>query len=294
MINWQTIEQAITAATGKSFKVLSAESFAGGDINTVFRLLGKQDNYFVKLNRPNLAAMFEAEMEGLQALAAAKTIRVPEAVAFGQDQAHAFLVMEYIDLKPLRGGAEALLGQRLAQIHAQQQGFFGWHRDNTIGLTPQQNCAGDSWTQFWQQQRLGMQLKLAAEKGYTGRLQIKGEELCAVVGHFFSTYQPQASLLHGDLWGGNAAADSDGQPVIFDPACYFGDREADIAMTELFGGYGAQFYAAYNDIFPLDAGYATRKTLYNLYHILNHLNLFGSGYLSQAQGMIDRLLAEVH
>ncbi len=109
----------------------------------------------------------------------------------------------------------------------------------------------------------------------------------------FVGYQPQPSLLHGDLWGGNAAVDTQGNPVIFDPACYFGDREADLAMTELFGGFGRDFYAAYQDFLPLDQGYATRKTLYNLYHILNHLHLFGGGYLSQSERMLERLLAEV-
>ena len=110
---------------------------------------------------------------------------------------------------------------------------------------------------------------------------------------FFSGYSPRPSLLHGDLWGGNFAADEAGEPVIFDPACYYGDREADLAMTELFGGFGRGFYAAYNETFPLDAGYSTRKTLYNLYHVINHYNLFGGGYLAQAEGMVARLLAEI-
>jgi len=120
----------------------------------------------------------------------------------------------------------------------------------------------------------------------------RGEALQATLTHFFTDHRPTPSLLHGDLWSGNYAFDAQGRPVIFDPAVYFGDRETDLAMTELFGGFPAAFYAAYNAAWPLDAGYATRKTLYNLYHILNHFNLFGGGYLSQAQGMIDRLLSE--
>jgi len=109
----------------------------------------------------------------------------------------------------------------------------------------------------------------------------------------FGGYRPVASLLHGDLWSGNYAYTHEGEPVIFDPAVYYGDREADIAMTELFGGFGREFYTAYREVYPLDEGYAVRKTLYNLYHILNHLNLFGGGYLTQAQGMVDRLLSEL-
>ncbi len=169
----------------------------------------------------------------------------------------------------------------------------GYISGNTIGSTPQYNQRDNDWVHFWQQQRLGSQLQLAAANGYGGTLQTQGEQLLARLGEFFCDYRPQASLLHGDLWGGNAAADAKGQPVLFDPACYYGDREADIAMTELFGGFGSDFYAAYQAEFPLDAGYKTRKTLYNLYHIINHVNLFGSGYLSQANAMLGKLLAEL-
>jgi fructosamine-3-kinase len=165
--------------------------------------------------------------------------------------------------------------------------------DNTIGSTPQKNTPRQDWVAFWREQRLGYQLQLAARQGHGGALQRQGEQLLEYLPDFFTDHRPQASLLHGDLWSGNYSIDSQGQPVIFDPAVYFGDREADLAMTELFGGFGAEFYAAYNSSWPLEPGYAVRKTLYNLYHILNHLNLFGGGYLSQAQRMIQHLLAEV-
>ena len=165
--------------------------------------------------------------------------------------------------------------------------------ENTIGSTPQHNNRHDDWVEFWRQERLGRQLQFAAGNGYGGVLQSQGEKLLERFQGFFQDYQPQASLLHGDLWGGNAAADGRGNPVMFDPACYFGDRETDIAMTELFGGFGAEFYAAYQAEYPLDAGYKVRKTLYNLYHILNHLNLFGRAYLAQANNMIEGLLAEL-
>ena len=145
---------------------------------------------------------------------------------------------------------------------------------------------------FLRERRLGFQLDLAAANGYRGRLQARGEQLLERLGQFFSHYRPKPSLLHGDLWGGNHAADAKNQPVIFDPAVYYGDRESDLAMTELFGGFSAEFHAAYRDAYPLDPGYAVRKTLYNLYHVLNHLNLFGAGYKSQAETMVDRLLSE--
>ncbi len=197
--------------------------------------------------------------------------------------------MESLDLGGRLDGARA--GRQLAQLHRATADAFGWHRDNTIGATPQLNTPREDWVAFWRDQRLGYQLESAAAHGHGGRLQSSGERLLtrldALIGH-----RPAPSLLHGDLWGGNIGATPDGQPVIFDPAVYHGDREADLAMTELFGGFDANFHSAYRESWPLDPGYATRKILYNLYHILNHLNLFGGGYLSQAQGMIDRLLAE--
>jgi fructosamine-3-kinase len=142
-------------------------------------------------------------------------------------------------------------------------------------------------------QRLGFQLRLAAQNSLGTKLQRLGELLLANLEGFFPGYRPPASLLHGDLWGGNAAFAISGEPVVFDPAVYYGDREADLAMTELFGGFDSRFYAAYREAWPLDPGYGTRKTLYNLYHILNHANLFGGGYVSQTENMLQRLLAEL-
>jgi fructosamine-3-kinase len=147
---------------------------------------------------------------------------------------------------------------------------------------------------FWRTNRLNYQLELAACKGYTGILQTQGEQLLADMHLFFSDYTPLSSLLHGDLWAGNYGIDTRNQPVLFDPAVYYGDREVDIAMTELFGGFPNRFYQAYQDTFPLDSGYVVRKKLYNLYYILNNLNTFGGGYLRQAEGIILGLLSELH
>jgi fructosamine-3-kinase len=177
-------------------------------------------------------------------------------------------------------------------LHRQGSPSFGWHRDSHIGSTPQPNTPTTDWAAFWRDQRLGFQLHLAAANGYARTLQPAADRLLADLEALLS-HRPAPSLLHGDLWGGNLGFLRDGEPVIYDPAVYYGDREADLAMTELFGGFGGDFYAAYREAWPLDPGYGVRKTLYNLYHILNHLNLFGSGYLGQARGMIDRLLAEI-
>ncbi len=293
-LNWDSIAQHITAATGLAFTVRAVQSLTGGDINAAFRLQDADNSYFVKLNRLERVAMFAAEFAGLQELARTHhTLRIPEPVVYGQTDTHCFLVLEYLELGRFSAVSERLLGQQLAYLHQQVQPYFGWHRDNTIGSTLQRNTQSNDWLSFWREQRLGFQLQLAAKNGYGGRLQSTGERLCSELGALFTDYTPLPSLLHGDLWAGNAATDTQGNPVIFDPACYYGDREADVAMTELFGGFSRDFYAAYKATWSLNEGYSVRKSLYNLYHILNHLNLFGSAYLRQAETMITKLLVEM-
>jgi fructosamine-3-kinase len=235
--------------------------------------------------------MFEAEAEGLDELGRANALSVPRVLGSGAAAGQSFLALEWIDFGSVSSRSESLLGAGLAAQHRVTATEFGWHRDNTIGSTPQQNDPDHDWVRFYADHRLGYQLELAAGNGYEGRLTERGALLRERTGVFFERYRPVPSLLHGDLWGGNWAADASGRPVIFDPAVYFGDREADLAMTRLFGGFGAAFHASYESSWPLEPGADDRRTLYNLYHVLNHLNLFGSGYLSQAQAMIDRLLA---
>ncbi|MCK9396401.1 MAG: fructosamine kinase family protein [Methylobacter sp.] len=293
-MNWQPIVQLIESATLQPFKLFKVTALTGGDINAAYRLQTENLSFFVKLNSPDRLAMFEAEALGLQALAQARTIRVPKLIACGKTADHAFLALEYIALNNLNPRSEQLLGQQLAKLHKQKQAYFGWRCDNTIGSTVQVNGRHTDWVTFWQEQRLGHQLTLAAAKGYGSRLQTLGEKLCANLEPLFSGYRPQPALVHGDLWRGNVAADEQGNPVIYDPACYFGDRETDLAMTELFGGFSPAFYQAYQAVYPLTPGYASRKTLYNLYHILNHLNLFGRSYQHQAENMILALLKETH
>ena len=289
MTAWDAIAERIGAVTGEPFQVRHQRPIGGGCINTTCLIDDGRRGFFVKLNAAERLAMFEAEADGLGALAAAGAMRVPAPVCAGLAGTQCYLVMEWLDLGGRLDGA--LAGRQLAQLHRATAETFGWHRDNTIGATPQPNTPHADWVDFWREHRLGYQLELAAARGYGGGLRSSGERLLgaldALIGH-----RPAPSLLHGDLWGGNFGATPDGQPVIFDPAVYHGDREADLAMTELFGGFDARFQSAYRDAWPLDPGYTVRKTLYNLYHILNHLNLFGGGYLRQAQGMIDRLLAE--
>lgn len=234
-----------------------------------------------------------AEADGLQALAECGGVRVPRVLAAAEPEGAAYLLMEWLDLGVPTPGTAARLGSALARQHRCPGQRFGWRRDNFIGATPQFNAMSDDWTGFFRERRLGFQLRLAAENGYRGELQTQGARLLELLPEFFRDYVPEPSLLHGDLWGGNWGVLQDtGEPVIFDPAVYWGDREADLAMTELFGGFPAEFYSAYNSVWPLDAGYPLRRDLYKLYHVLNHLNLFGAGYRQQARQLMERLLAQ--
>jgi fructosamine-3-kinase len=288
---WVDIASAIAEATSKPFTIERRASLGGGCINSAFRIEGSGGRYFVKINTADKEEMFAAEAAGLAEIARTGTIRVPQPVCHGAGGGSSWLVLEFIPLAPAPHGGMRALGEQFAALHRTHAGRFGWHRDNTIGDTPQRNAWSDNWVAFWREHRLGYQLRLAARNGYAGRLQRDGERLMETLPAFFGSYLPQPALLHGDLWSGNAAFSDNGEPVIFDPAVYYGDREADLAMTELFGGFSADFYAAYRDAFPLDADYAVRKDLYNLYHVLNHLNLFGGGYLAQAEHLIASLLS---
>jgi len=291
MTVWQTICDDISRATGKSFEYRQHQSIGGGCISAAYRLMAADGREcFVKTNRANGYDMFDAEAQGLVEMADSRTITVPRAWCWGVAGDMAYLAMDYLSLDGR--GSQAELGRQLASLHRHTGERFGWHRNNTIGATAQENTPSDDWLAFWRDRRLGVQLRLAASKGYGGRLQGKGERVMAGFPVLFETYTPSPSLLHGDLWSGNYGFSRDGRPVIFDPATYYGDREADLAMTELFGGFSAEFYAAYQDAWPLDPAYRIRKRLYNLYHILNHLNLFGRGYAGQAEHMMDQLLGE--
>jgi len=288
---WKTIQTDIENATGVKAALNRQGSVGGGCISRAMRVQYGEVDYFVKLNSASQVGMFEAEAQGLLELQNSNTLRVPEPVCWGVAGDSAYLVME--NLQTGGHANPATLGAGLARQHRVTRDRYGWFRNNTIGATLQVNTEADDWIGFWREHRLQFQLELAASRGHGGRLQSQGERLLDVFPQLFASYSPQASLLHGDLWSGNYAYTREGEPVIFDPAVYFGDREADLAMTELFGGFGRDFYSAYADHLPLDDGYPVRKTLYNLYHILNHLNMFGGGYLSQAQAMLDELLSEL-
>ena len=288
---WTTIADVVARECGARPDIEARRRVGGGSISPAYRVPVGDGDVFVKTGSVDAGDMFAAEAEALELLGGPGVIRVPQPIGQGVDAEGAFLIMAYIAFGRAAQGSERALGEGLARIHAVTRAEHGWHRDNTIGSTPQPNRSDHDWARFFARQRLGHQLDLVAASGGYDELVGTGRRLEQRLGGLFEDYVPAASLLHGDLWGGNVAFDERGRPVIFDPATYFGDRETDLAMTELFGGLGSDFYQAYRATWPLDAGYERRRDLYQLYHILNHLNLFGRMYESPAQRLIDRLLA---
>jgi fructosamine-3-kinase len=283
------LRAALEPVTGE---IDSVRPVGGGSISASFSLLTRGgERYFLKTQAAELADLFDAEADGLAALSDCGCISVPRPLASGVVAAQSYLLLQYLDFAGDRDAAAAELGRRLAEQHGRPMTEFGWPRDNFIGSTPQPNGTTGDWIGFLRDKRLGFQFELAARNGFAGELQRLGRKLLARLPEFFDEI-PRASLLHGDLWGGNWGALAGGRPVIFDPAVYIGDREADLAMTRLFGGFPDSFYSAYSQVSPPAPGFEARIDLYNLYHLLNHLNLFGQGYLGQVEQTLRRLLAD--
>lgn len=291
MIDWSSLATALGAQGQGPSPDQRVTPLAGGSINQAFRLEFDSRRFFVKLNHARHEAMFVAERRGLEAIRQSNTIRVPEVYLTGRDDHNAYIVMEYIELD---GALDRERQARaLAAMHSCLAERFGFGCNNTIGSSPQPNPPADDWVDFWRTHRLGTQLELARANALDARLIDSGYRLSETLAPLFSSYRPLPSLLHGDLWSGNQAADRAGNPVIYDPACYYGDHQADLAMMELFDHPGERFFAAYREQFAIADGYSQRRDLYNLYHLLNHANLFGGGYRLRAQQVIDRLLAQL-
>lgn len=282
------IAAAISEATGEVFEPKGEGPVGGGSINRVTVLEGGARNYFVKLNDGDRLDMFEAEADGLAEIAATHTVRVPHPVCYGRAAGQAYLVLEHLELAPPTDAHAARLGRELADLHRHGGERFGWHRDNTLGTTHQPNDWHSDWIEFLREERLGHQFRLLGDPA----LSDMWSRLEPRLPSFFERYSPRPSLIHGDLWGGNWSGLAGDEPVIFDPAAYYGDREMELAMTELFGGFPAAFRTAYDDAWPLDGGYEHRKPLYLLYHVLNHANLFGGGYAGQARRLLSRLIED--
>lgn len=247
----------------------------------------QQQSYFVKLNSADKLDMFIAESQALKIIDKSGSIHAPRPITHGRTQNHAFLVLETIEFGPPAESSRQEMGLQLAALHRTTNDRHGWHRDNTIGSNQQHNPWTTEWADFFRNQRLKPQFELA----HRNRIPFEhAQALLDQVPKLLEGHTPAPSLLHGDLWSGNTSFCEDGTPVLFDPASYYGDRETDLAFTEYFGGFSPEFYQGYNEAWPLPEGYSQRKPLYNLYHVLNHANLFGGNYITEAQQMIFQLL----
>jgi fructosamine-3-kinase len=283
---------ALRAAIGEALRSAGAapmrdvRRLAGGSFGATFCIDAGADRFFLKLGA--VTHPFDAEAQALDEIAATGTLRVPRPLAHGAAETQGFLLLEWIDLAA--GGNWDAAGEQLAALHRVSAARFGWPRDNTIGANAQLNASSTTWAEFWRERRLRPQFRFARQNGFAGLATLE-ERACAASDTLLSGHAPAAALLHGDLWRGNLAFDARERPVVFDPSTYHGDAETDLAMTRLFGGFPRAFYAAYESVLPAERGRAARLPLYQLYHVLNHANLFGGDYVTQAQTLINSLAA---
>ena len=283
-----TVDAAVAALFGDDVRIASKHAVSGGCINeTSVIALSNGEKLFLKENSARFEKMFLAEAKGLAALRIEGGPRVPEPVAVYTGESTQYLLMTYIS--PGRPGPRHYedFARSLALLHkSASSDTYGFDEDNFIGSTPQRNPRCESWVTFYGEHRLGYQIRLAGRRGLAGKGLVHNVEAIVAKLPEILPEPEHPSILHGDLWTGNAMSDENGDAVMIDPAAYYGHNEADLAMTELFGRFPASFYRAYNEVMPIDSAYdAERRTLYNLYHILNHLNLFGTSYAGSALAM---------
>ena len=272
---------------GKGLRLLSADPISGGCIHNGRHLQTSEGDFFLKYNHLRELANFETEIHGLGLLAGSETLGVPKPFGTGTTGAHAFLLMEYVQSAGRGARFWEDFGEGLAAMHRQSAAAFGLERSNFIGRLPQSNGWRKGWVEFFVEERLEPQLVMAERDGRASKdLRRQFEALYVRLGELMPEEPP--SLLHGDLWSGNFMVGSQGNAVVFDPAVFYGHREAEIAFTRLFGGFSGAFYAAYLNAWPLQPGWEERIDLFNLYPLTVHLNLFGSGYLPEIQSILRR------
>ncbi len=300
--NYNSLAAALVDLFGSSIAIADTERLSGGDINKAYGLtLNNGQHVFMKANAKDNAAFFTAEAAGLTAISKTKAIGTPEILCTGtddgEDVGYSFLLLKYIKSAiPAKNYWEDF-AQNLAAMHKADTGVFlekgetfGFFQDNFIGSRPQSNTPSDSWISFFREHRLAPQFK-SADSYFESEDRSKITKLLDHLEDFL--IEPdKPSLLHGDLWSGNVMCGPDGKAMLIDPACYVGHAEADLAMTELFGGFPQNFYEAYFEANPLQPGYENRRDLYNLYQLLNHLNLFGPTYLGPVLSIVDEYVGD--
>lgn len=288
LLNWPQLESSFKSDFGSSFVIHEALPVTGGDINLAFHLQTNQGPYFVKLNTPEKIDLFRTEREGLLELAKCEALVVPEPISYGTNANAAYLCMSYIDMADEVD--DALLGEAIAELHNPMGQKFGWSENNFIGSSVQHNNWSENWPEFFWQMRLEPQLlqMLEASSSFP---ESALEPLRAAVMSILGDRGYVASVVHGDLWNGNVGMTLEGKPCIYDPAIYWGHSETDLAMARLFGGFRQTFFEAYESVRPSEAGEDERILVYQLYHLLNHYNLFGGSYLDQCIKQIGKIMA---
>lgn len=284
----KNIEEVIRQLIGTRFQVINMLPVSGGDIHQNFHIQGVNESFFIKINDANaLPNIFVLEREGLKLLKRVGGAVVPELLVAGQFNRDAFLLMSWIEKGENSTAVQASLGRMLAFVHKNTNDYFGLDYDNYIGSLPQSNQAHADWADFFIEERLKKQLGYGESIGVINApLRNKFEQLFNSLPALFPTEPP--ALLHGDLWNGNYMISRTGTPFLLDPAVYYGHREMDLALTQLFGGFGQAFYDAYQEVFPLEKEWLKRVDLWNLYILLFHANVFGGSYLKQVTQIVDK------
>lgn len=269
-------------------KISNATPLSGGDINDVYKIETNEETIVVKINDLiRFPEMLEKEFRALRYLKNASKANYPQPISHFSDNASQYLAMEYIPEGSNSTSGQRILGLHLADQHKCSNESFGWKEDNYIGSLPQPNSFKSDWSDYYAENRILYQIKMAFDNGIISKEVLnKVERFCAKIEELFPKESP--ALLHGDLWGGNYLIDQNEQPLFYDPAVYYGHREIDIAMTRLFGGFSQAFYESYNTAFPLEKGWENRIQYGQLYPNLVHLNLFGVGYLSSVMDVVGR------
>ncbi|MEH6407164.1 MAG: fructosamine kinase family protein [Leeuwenhoekiella sp.] len=268
------------------FQIVDHKPLSGGDINEVYLLETKSEKLVVKVNdAEKFPAMFEMEKDGLNRLAEAKTLRIPEVIAVGEAEKLSYLILENVEKSPQITDFWEVFGDKIAKLHQNSSSHFGLEKDNYIGSLPQINAFNDNAASFYIEQRLEPQFKLALDKGY----------IFKDLSDFYNSIEKiipdePPALIHGDLWSGNFLIDDVGMPCLIDPAVAYAPREIDLALMQLFGGFDEQLFKTYNEVFPLENDWQERIKLFQLYHVLVHVNLFGGGYFSQAKSIMKQYL----
>ncbi len=296
--DWEGFTKTFGYQIGIEGPIVNVKSLHGGCINQAFAFSSKTNNqkYFIKINSSNLLWMFQAEYDALSQIKStidhSDIIVCPKPILTGTYKEHSFLLLDCLNLLNTSKSSSDwnALGRGLASLHSCRKDIFGWHRKSTIGSTPQPNNQCDNWIEFWTEHRLLHQVKLAYDSGFS----INGfDRIISKIGELFKNYDPYPSLIHGDLWSGNVGFEAGGKPAIFDPASYCADREAEFGIIHMFGGFPDEFFNGYDSILKRSDDFFRRKYLYQVYHELNHLNLFGGSYLPSVLSSVKKILTEI-